>query len=98
VLAHGGCGVKLYEFPIWQRFPALTFARSAARGGWEARGEAQPQGRPILVRTDDFLALKGQAIRAYESQLDHFPLGFLEDFSLPFETFVHVAPRRQPPN
>ena len=95
VVPHAGRAVKLYEFPIWQRFPALTFARSAAGGVRNRAGGARPHGRPILVRTDAFLAAKERAIQAYESQLEHFPLGFTEDFLLPFESFIEVVSQRR---
>jgi LmbE family N-acetylglucosaminyl deacetylase len=98
VVPHAGREVRLYEFPIWQRLPAFTCARGAAQGVWDRSGAPQPRGRPMLVRTDDYLTLKERAIRAYESQLDHFPLGFREDFLLPFEMLVEIAARRRSPN
>ena len=90
-----GHDVKLYEFPIWQRVPAFVFARSAVGGVRNRAGVAQPHGRPTLVQTDAFLTVKERAIQAYESQLEHFPLGFIEDFLLPFESFLEVVPPRQ---
>ena len=44
--------------------------------------------RPRLVRTDGFLEQKRSAIDSSASQLPHFPVGFVEDFLLPFEAFA----------
>jgi hypothetical protein len=41
---------------------------------------------------DGYLETKHGAIQAYASQLDHFPLGFTEDFLLPFECFAESFP------
>ena len=94
VVPRAGLGTKLYEFPIWQRFPAIGFARSAVRGAGSRPGDTQPRGRPILVPTDPFLLAKQRAIRAYKSQAEHFPQGFIEDFLLPFESFAEIVPQR----
>ncbi len=70
-------GVRVYEYAVWQRVPALTAARSRRR--------------PLLVRSGRFVEQKRAAVEAYESQLDHFPQGFVRDFLLPFEAFTEVV-------
>lgn len=82
---------RLYEYPIWQRVPAVTVVRDMAatvrvrgRGGHRSRG-------PQLVRTDPFLGVKRRAIAAYQSQLPHLPVGFVEDFLLSYESFTEVT-------
>ena len=70
-------GVGVYEYAVWQRVPAMTVARSGRR--------------PLLVSSSDFSERKQAALAAYESQLPHFPRGFVEDFLLPFETFTEVV-------
>jgi hypothetical protein len=83
--------VQVHEYPIWQRVPALTFARDAALGALSKRaGGGGRFLRPRLVRTEGFLDRKETAIGVYESQLPHFPVGFLEDFLLPFEAFTQI--------
>jgi LmbE family N-acetylglucosaminyl deacetylase len=69
--------VGVYEYAVWQRVPALTVARAGRR--------------PLLVSSSGFVDRKEAAIAAYESQLPHFPAGFVEDFLLPFETFTQVV-------
>lgn len=69
--------VGVHEYAVWQRVPALTVARSGRR--------------PLLVSSEGFLERKRAAIGAYESQLPHFPAGFVDDFLLPFETFTQVV-------
>jgi LmbE family N-acetylglucosaminyl deacetylase len=83
----------LYEYPIWQRVPALNFARGALLAGRTPSAAQPPQsaGRPRYVRAQEFLVVKQQALGAYESQLPHFPLGFIDDFLLPFESFTEIA-------
>ncbi len=70
-------GVGVYEYAVWQRVPALTVARSRRR--------------PLLVSSGGFVEQKRASIGAYESQLPHFPPGFVDDFLLPFETFAQVV-------
>jgi hypothetical protein len=48
--------------------------------------------RPRLVRSAGFLDRKARAMASYESQLPHFPVGFLDDFLLPFESFMQIRP------
>jgi LmbE family N-acetylglucosaminyl deacetylase len=83
---------RLYEYPIWQRIPAMNAVRDAARAV-AAGGNRFPRpiARPRLVRTDEFRNAKQQAITAYESQLPHFPVGFVEDFLLPYESFTEIV-------
>jgi LmbE family N-acetylglucosaminyl deacetylase len=69
--------VGVYEYAVWQRVPALTAARSRRR--------------PLLVSSEGFVEHKRAAIGAYESQLPHFPPGFVDDFLLPFEAFTEVV-------
>ena len=94
-VAASRCALSLtvYEYPIWQRAPALTVLGEAARGAGRrpAGRSGRLFGRPCLVRTDEFLDLKKRAVQAYESQLPHLPVGFVEDFLLPFETFVRTV-------
>ncbi len=83
--------VQVFEYPIWQRVPALTAARDAARGAASRRaGRGGPLSRPRLVSSEGFHDRKATAMAAYESQLPHFPVGFLDDFRLPFEPFLEV--------
>jgi LmbE family N-acetylglucosaminyl deacetylase len=85
--------IDLFEYAIWQRVPALTVARDAirsARPNQGGRAAGRPPWRPQLVRTDGFLEEKRSAIDSYASQLPHFPVGFVEDFLLPFEAFTAV--------
>jgi LmbE family N-acetylglucosaminyl deacetylase len=85
--------VQLYEYPIWQRVPALTAARDATRGAVSRQGGRGGQVlRPRLVRSGGFLDRKTTAMASYESQLPHFPVGFLDDFQLPFESFMQILP------
>ncbi len=82
----------VYEYPIWQRFPARTVARDAVRlvrGGRRSRS-AWGARRPALVRTAGFLDAKRGAIAAYQSQLPYLPVGFVEDFLTAHESFVRV--------
>lgn len=72
--------VPVLEYPIWQRVPALNILRGL------------PSARPVLVSTQGFLQQKREALDAYQSQLPHFPIGFVEDFAQPFETFVPARP------
>lgn len=83
----------LFEYPIWQRVPAVNVARDATRAAMTRRSDRSPRpiARPRLVRTDAFLPAKQRAIAAYESQLPHFPVGFVEDFLLPYESFTEIV-------
>jgi LmbE family N-acetylglucosaminyl deacetylase len=84
--------VSLYEYPVWQRVPAINVARQAVQA-LSVRNdtpEASPVLVPRLVRTDGFRCSKRRALKAYESQLPYFPVGFTEDFMLPYETFTHI--------
>lgn len=72
--------VPLLEYSIWQRVPALSIVRAGASE------------RPVLVYTRGFLQSKLEAIAAYESQMPYFPLGFVDDFALPFESFRYYPP------
>lgn len=67
--------VPVLEYPIWQRIPAINAMRGLTST------------RPLLVSTEGFLHRKRDAVSAYKSQLPHFPIGFLDDFTLPFEAF-----------
>ncbi len=86
----------LYEYPIWQRVPAWAVLRDIATdaGSRWTHGANAPRGRPRLASTDGFLAQKREAIGVYTSQLPHFPVGFVDDFLLPYEEFADV-PLRQ---
>ena len=80
----------VYEYAIWQRVPALVIARRAGRlllAGGRGRREWRDR-RPRLVRTAGFLETKRAAIAAYDSQLPHLPVGFVEDFLGGHESFV----------
>lgn len=85
----------LYEYPIWQRVPALMVALEAARAGRGRRREGAPRAvaRPRLVQAGEFLAKKSRAISAYESQLPHFPVGFVDDFLLAHESYWEITLR-----
>jgi LmbE family N-acetylglucosaminyl deacetylase len=90
--------IELFEYAIWQRVPALAVASDAlrsARPNQGSRAAGRPSWRPRLVRTDGFLEEKRAAIDSYASQLPHFPVGFVEDFLLPFEAFTALSPVRQ---
>ncbi len=94
VVSRSSGSPTLYEYPIWQRAPALTVTRNAGKAAWarrQANGAARPIGRPRLVRAEQFLLSKQRAIAVYESQLPHLPLGFVEDFLLPFESFTEIV-------
>jgi LmbE family N-acetylglucosaminyl deacetylase len=83
--------IEFFEYAIWQRVPALTVAGDAlrsARPNHDGRAAGRPSWRPRFVRTDGFLEQKRSAIDSYASQLPHFPVGFVEDFLLPFEAFI----------
>lgn len=85
----------LYEYPIWQRVPAWAVLRDIATSAgsrWK-HGTYAPPSRPRLASTDGFLEQKRQAIDEYKSQLPHFPVGFVDDFLLPFEQFTDVPLR-----
>ncbi len=84
----GAPGAQLFEYPIWQRIPALTVARDALRGGGRAEGRIR---RPRLVRADGYLDRKKAALDLYESQLPHFPAGFIADFLRPVEAFTEIV-------
>ncbi len=82
----------LLEYPIWQRIPALPFLRRRFANMRPAggTGPADASARPQLCWSETFLMQKKEAIAAYESQLPHFPAGWVEDFLLPFEHFAEV--------
>ena len=86
---------RLYEYPIWQRVPALVACRNFVSRPPRAAVGVHPVTRPTLVPTGGFRAAKARAIAAYESQLPHFPTGFVDDFLLPFESFTEVVSGRQ---
>lgn len=78
----------LLEYPIWQRVPALPFLRRRLARTRSAEGASA---QPLLCRAGDFLVQKKEAIAAYESQLPHFPAGWVDDFLVPFEHFAEVS-------
>lgn len=82
----------LHEYPVWQRFPAATVVRHAARAMSVRDRSRGPRPLPVprLVRTDGFIGVKRRALDVYESQLPHLPVGFLEDFMLPHEAFTEI--------
>lgn len=84
--------VRLYEYAVWQRLPALTAARDLGLSALGAQpGSQRPvRTRPHLVSTEGFLNVKRQAMSEYQSQLPHFPTGFVDDFFLMFESFTGV--------
>jgi LmbE family N-acetylglucosaminyl deacetylase len=91
-VAKPGPSVSLLEYPIWQRAPAITVARQAVRA-MSLRGDsrrASPVPVPRLVSSDGFLGSKRRALDAYASQLPHLPVGFVEDFMLPYEAFTEI--------
>ncbi|AXE39676.1 PIG-L family deacetylase [Acidipropionibacterium virtanenii] len=72
---------RLLEYPIWQRIPAALYLR---------RGADSRISGPLLCRADGFREQKRAAVAAYQSQLPHFPAGWVEDFLRPFEHFTEV--------
>lgn len=82
----------LFEFPIWQRLPAWTVVRGLVRSRFTGAQTASEARRPRLVRVDQFAVSKDAAMRAYESQLPHFPEGFLRDFRRSREVFWPAPP------
>jgi LmbE family N-acetylglucosaminyl deacetylase len=84
--------VSLYEYPVWQRVPAINVVRRAVQAMWvrDSSQEASPMAVPRLVRTDGFMGSKRRALEMYESQLPHFPVGFTQDFMLPYEAFTEI--------
>jgi LmbE family N-acetylglucosaminyl deacetylase len=84
--------VALYEYPIWQRVPAINVARRAMQAMLmrDDSKQASPMPVPRLVRTDGFVARKECALEVYESQLPHFPIGFTQDFMLAYEAFTQI--------
>jgi LmbE family N-acetylglucosaminyl deacetylase len=91
-VAAAGQFVSLYEFPIWQRVPAINVARQAVQAiSVRADSRAIPSlPVPRLVRTDGFIGSKRRALEAYESQLPHLPIGFIDDFLMPYEAFTEI--------
>lgn len=81
--------VRLYEYAVWQRLPALTLTLNFVRAVLSPRSSptSSVAARPHVVSTHGFLGVKHEAMAAYESQMPHFPLDFLRDFFLAFETF-----------
>lgn len=88
----------LLEYSIWQRIPALPFLRRrlARRRPADDAGLTSVSAQPRLCRSETYLTQKKEAIAAYESQLPHFPAGWVEDFLLPFEHFAEVSRNEEP--
>ncbi|WP_181009840.1 PIG-L deacetylase family protein [Ornithinimicrobium sufpigmenti] len=93
-VARNPADVRVYEYAVWQRVPAFGTCRDLVRRLIRDRSEGNlpERARPHLVSTRGFLDQKRQAMAVYQSQLPHFPVGFLEDFFLPFEAFAQVRP------
>lgn len=88
---------RLFEYPIWQRVPAASGLRgmlrdTSPRDAKEQSGRLQRlrRARPWLLATDNFLAVKRDAIDAYPSQVPLLPPGFVADLLGPDEIFFPV--------
>ncbi|MBO9625706.1 MAG: PIG-L family deacetylase [Microbacterium sp.] len=76
----------LLEYPVWQRVQAFAYLR---RHREDVGGTQNVVSRSaVLCASGEFLTQKKSAIAAYESQLPHFPAGFVDDFLQPFEHFA----------
>lgn len=102
LLETGDLTGELFEYPVWQRMPALSTTAAGVRSRIERAGRSSPHGRPasavarlrpVLVRTDGHLETKRLALAAYPSQLPYLPVGFVEDFLQPFEVLVAISDR-----
>ena len=76
--------IQLIEYSIWMAWSAPLFLRLKPR-------QLAGSGRLCI---ESVLKQKQAAIRAYRSQCDTLPCGFLDRFLTPYEVFFNIAELR----